>query len=111
MTSPYPPPYPQPTPPPKRSKVGLWIGILIGAVMPFVGFGLLWFIPGGDLATVAGTVAYGGTLVTGVVLLVPESTRWWGVGLLIGFFGMLIVGAGVCLAIVAVLVGSYAGAS
>ena len=106
MTYEHPYPYPQPGPPPKRSKVGLWIGILIGALMPFVGFGALWLVPGGDFAGIAGLVLWGGTIVAGIVLLFFEQARWWGVGILIGFFGALIIGAGACIALIALVIGS-----
>jgi hypothetical protein len=42
----------------------------------------------------------------GLALLVDARTRWWGVGVLIGFFGMLIIGAGAC---VLLLVGLSGG--
>lgn len=39
-------------------------------------------------------------LLVPVVLLLNESTRWWGVGILIGFFLTLIVLGGACVALI-----------
>ena len=36
-----------------------------------------------------------------LVLLLNESTRWWGVGILIGYFLTLIVLGGACVALIA----------
>jgi hypothetical protein len=40
-----------------------------------------------------------------VVLLLNESTRWWGVGILIGFFLTLIVLGGACVALISAVGG------
>jgi hypothetical protein len=40
-------------------------------------------------------------LLVPLVLLLNESTRWWGVGILIGYFLTLIVLGGACVAIIA----------
>jgi hypothetical protein len=42
-------------------------------------------------------------------LLFSDGTRRWGLGILIGFFGMLIIGAGACVAILVVVLASYSG--
>jgi hypothetical protein len=58
-------------------STGLMVGFLIGAVV-----GLL-----------------------PVVLLFRTSTRWWGVGLLLGFFLTLIVLGGACVALLSIVAG------
>ena len=40
-----------------------------------------------------------------VVLLLDESTRWWGVGILIGYFLTLIVLGGACVALISAFSG------
>lgn len=45
-------------------------------------------------------------LVVGVVLVIPDRTRQWGLGLLIGFAVSLVLGAGACV----VLLATWAGA-
>jgi hypothetical protein len=40
-------------------------------------------------------------LVVGVVLVIPDRTRQWGLGLLIGFAVSLVLGAGACVVILA----------
>ena len=48
-------------------------------------------------------------LATGAGLLFSDRTRRWGVGILIGLFGMLIIGAGACVAVLVVVLAAYSG--
>ena len=88
----------------------LYLGILIGAVVPF--FGLLFplVLPERiavlELAPVAWVFL---VLLAGAALLFTDETRRWGVGILIGLFGMLIVGAGACVTLLVVVLSSYSG--
>jgi hypothetical protein len=79
----------------------LWYGIAVAllacVVLPFLGVvtsGALGVFGLGLLAPLA-------VLVVGVVLVIPDRTRQWGIGLLVGFLGALILGAGACVAIIA----------
>lgn len=115
------PPYDPPRPvgwqpPPKKPKAPLLLGILIGAVAPFAGLlvpvvfsGVQRPSPAADIAAFApfGWVLL--VLATGTGLLFPDDTRRWGVGILLGFFGMLIIGAGVCVAALVVIIAAYNG--
>jgi hypothetical protein len=103
-----------PAPPPKKPKAPLFLGMLIGAVAPF--FGLL--VPAlfsGEPGAAADAVAFAPfvwvmvILATGAGLLFSDRTRRWGVGILIGLFGMLIIGAGVCVAALVVILSAYNG--
>ena len=40
-------------------------------------------------------------LVAGVILVVPDRTRRWGSGLLLGFMVSLVLGAGACVVLIA----------
>jgi hypothetical protein len=93
-------------PPGLSRAVKITLGALIGAVaLPVVTFlGLLV----GSRMDVIGLVwlAPVVVLLAGVGLLVDAGTRPWGTGILIGFFGMLIVGAGACVVLLAGLSGN-----
>jgi hypothetical protein len=87
-------------PPAKKPKAPLLLGMLIGAFAPWVlGVAPLVVTNGSN---VAGYALWFWPLIplAGIVLLFPEQTRRWGLGILIGFFGMLIIGAGACIALV-----------
>jgi hypothetical protein len=112
-----PPPQPgwQP-PPPKKPKAPLLLGILIGAVAPF--FGLIFPVALGNVSSpsvasdIAGLAPFAWVflvLATGAGLLFSDRTRRWGLGILIGLFGMLIIGAGACVAVLVVVLASYSG--
>jgi hypothetical protein len=103
-------------PPPPKPKYPLFLGILIGAVAPFLGLippVVLSNLDAGSVASDAVFLAPFGwafvIMATGAGLLFSDRTRRWGVGILIGFFGMLIIGAGACVAFLAVLLASYNG--
>ncbi len=104
-------------PPPPKPKYQLWLGILIGALAPFLGV-----VPPIALSSVADGQSTASDIVgltpfvwamlvlfTGAGLLFSDATRRWGVGILIGFFGMLIIGAGACVALLVVVLASYSG--
>jgi hypothetical protein len=75
------------------------LGAVIGAVaLPVLTFaGIAVFGPGG---LVVGPLAW---LVVGVALMFGKSNRPWGLGILIGGFGMLVILGGACVAILASL--------
>ena len=93
------PPY-QPPPPAKPPKAPLFAGILIGAVAPWFFSLVPLILTNGNTAAGYGLYAWVLVPLAGIVLLVVPRTRRWGLGVLIGFFGMLIIGAGACLTIV-----------
>jgi hypothetical protein len=101
-------------PPARKPKAPLVLGILIGAVVPF--FGILAAIVIGSvgssttLSGIAGLLPFVWALLVlavGAGLLFSDRTRRWGLGILIGFFGMLIIGAGVCVTTLVVVLASY----
>ncbi len=109
MSQPSWPAPPQP-PPPRKPRTPLLLGIVIGAVVPF--FGLvppLLFRNGPDVVGMAPVVWVFMVLLGGAALLFSDDTRRWGVGILIGLFGMLIVGAGACVTLFIVFLSTYQG--
>lgn len=111
-----PPPYGQPSPygqnpyaagpygtpyqpPPKRSSAPIWIGALLGVVLAVLltvaSYGLGDF---GPVVVLAGLIAV-------VALAVIPVTRRWGIGLIVGLLLSvplaLIVGAGMCVYLIA----------
>lgn len=110
---PAPPPPWQPTPPPqpaRQPKAPLLLGILIGAVAPW--FGVLAAVLFSDRVDAAGLAPVPWFLLVFLVgcgLLFPASTRRWGLGILIGMFAMLIIGAGACVVIFVALVSATGG--
>ena len=102
-------PWQQPEPP-KKPKAPLFLGILIGALAPFAGLVFPVFLADGSgVEALAPVVWVFLVLLTGAGLLFPADTRRWGVGILIGFFGMLIIGAGACVAVLVVVLAAYSG--
>ena len=101
-----PPPAPeQPVRAPARRRE-LWYGVAVALiaclVLPFTGLvtpNALGILGAGLLAPLV-------VLVVGVVLVIPDRTRQWGLGLLIGFAVSLVLGAGACV----VLLVSWNGA-
>jgi len=78
----------------------LLAGAFAGAVAPWF-FSLVPFVlTGGDSVAGYGLYAWLLVPVIGIALLIGRPTRRWGAGVLIGFFGMLVIGAGACLALV-----------
>jgi hypothetical protein len=99
-----------PQPPPKKPKTPLLVGILIGAVTPFFGLAFPAALPDGSGAEALAPFVWAlGVMLTGIGLLFADSTRRWGLGILIGFFGMLIIGAGACVAVLIVVIAAYSG--
>lgn len=98
------PPVPQPdafVPPKKGHALELVVGAVIGGVDVVV-TGALGLVMSANIANGAWGFA---PLVVGLLiplaLLLDASTRWWGVGILIGYFVALIVLGGACVAIIA----------
>ena len=112
-------PPPQPgwePPPPKKPKAPLFFGILIGALAPFLGIippALFSNVQSPSMASdIVGLAPFAWVfliLATGAGLLFSDRTRRWGVGILIGLFGMLIIGAGACVAVIVVVLAAYSG--
>ena len=103
-------------PPPPKPKAPLIAGILIGALAPFLG--LIVPVVLSSLAVPTGVSELAGIvpfvwvlliLATGAGLLFSDRTRRWGLGILIGLFGMLIIGAGACVTLLVVVLASYSG--
>jgi len=93
-------PTPLPATPAKKPKAPLLAGMLIGAVAPWFFSLVPLILTNGNTAAGYGLYAWVLVPLAGIVLLLVPKTRRWGLGVLIGFFGMLIIGAGACLTIV-----------
>ena len=103
-------PPPPPAPPPPKPKAPLLLGILIGAVAPFFAVALTLALPDGSGAE--STAPFLWVLIilaTGAGLMFSDQTRRWGLGILIGLFGMLIIGAGACVTFLIVVLAAYSG--
>jgi hypothetical protein len=88
-------------PPEKGHALELVLGAVIGGVDVVV-TGVLGLVMSANFANGAwGFVPLVVGLLIPVVLLLNGSTRWWGVGILIGCFLTLIVLGGACVAIIA----------
>ncbi len=99
MSQPPPPPRPpQRTPQRPGRAVPLVVGALLGAfdlvISTVTALGV-----GGQLGSGVAWVPPAIGLLVPVVLLFPVATRWWGVGLLMGYFLTLIVLGGACVAL------------
>lgn len=100
-----PPPGPAGPPPKKGHSLELLVGAILGGVDAVV-TGLLGVAVSANVANGAWGFAppVVGLLIP-VVLLLNESTRWWGVGILIGYFLTLIVLGGACVALISAFSG------
>ena len=99
-------PPPGPAGPPKKGhSLELLVGAILGGVDAVV-TGLLGVAVSANVANGAWGFAppVVGLLIP-VVLLLNESTRWWGVGILIGYFLTLIVLGGACVALISAFSG------
>ncbi|GAB4011133.1 hypothetical protein [Nocardioides ultimimeridianus] len=105
----YPPPPPGWQPPPRKRTN--WPAYILGAIFGAPAVGAL--VGGIDalltsisqqLSSVAGLLSV--VLVIGIPvgLIIPERTRPWGIGILIGFALWAIIAAGACVVLLAVLV-------
>ncbi|GAB3857051.1 hypothetical protein GCM10028801_15070 [Nocardioides maradonensis] len=106
------PPSPPPPPgwqPPPRKKVR-WVGYVLGAL---VGAPAVAALIGG-IDALAGSISRQLGSVVGVLsvvlligipvgLIIPERTRPWGIGILIGFALWAIIAAGACVVLIAML--------
>lgn len=90
-------PFPRPAEPPaspRRSRRPLLVGVILGVVPPLLGFLATAFSGPGYYGI--GSSLWAGTAFVGVLLMVFERTRSYGLGMLLGFCGLVLVGAGVC---------------
>lgn len=88
-------------PPPAQGRRDLWLGVLVGVVLTF-GTPFLGAVLAQTFTTfVPVLLSPLLVLVAGTVLAVRDSTRQWGLGILIGFAGALVVGAGACVVLIA----------
>jgi hypothetical protein len=96
--------FPQPAwqPPPKQPKMPLLVGMLIGAVAPWLLGVVPLILTNGNSLAGYGLLTWAMVPLVGFALIFADQTRRWGLGILLGFFGMLVIGAGAC---VIVLVG------
>lgn len=96
MSSPVPEPTrPQPARPPRRP---LLIGVAAGVVLPLLSFVVTaWVLPDAELWWL-GSLTWSAVAFAGVVMLAAARTRRYGLGVLLGFAGLLVVGAGTCTA-------------
>jgi hypothetical protein len=101
MSQPPVPPADPFVPPEKGHALELVLGAVVGGVDVVI-TGVLGLVFSANIANGAWGFA---PLVVGLlvplVLLLNESTRWWGVGILIGYFLTLIVLGGACVALIA----------
>ena len=101
MSQPPVPPADPFVPPEKGHTLELVLGAVVGGVDVVIP-GVLGLVFSANFANGAWGFA---PLVVGLliplVLLLNESTRWWGVGILIGYFLTLIVLGGACVALIA----------
>jgi hypothetical protein len=101
MSQPPVPPAEPFVPPRKGHALELVLGAVIGGVDVVI-TGVLGLVMSANFANGAWGFA---PLVVGLLipsaLLLNEATRWWGVGILIGYFLSLIVLGGACVAIIA----------
>ena len=93
------PPVPRPGQGSTRGRRQLWVGIAIGASVPLLAFLPLIRDFNSLNRAVAGNV-WAAVAFVAVLLLSPERTRRYGVGILIGFCALLICGAGTCVVVV-----------
>ncbi|MDQ2722340.1 MAG: hypothetical protein M3Y19_03395 [Actinomycetota bacterium] len=99
---PFPPPFRAGPPgPPKKTWTGrILLGVLITVGATLLG-ALGFLVPGSNGGLIGlGLLVPVVCLVVGIVLVCIESTRPWGLGMIIGFFVMLVVGAGACVALI-----------
>ena len=105
MSQPPVPPADPFVPPEKGHALELVLGAVVGGVDVVI-TGVLGLVFSANFANGAWGFA---PLVVGLLvplaLLLNESTRWWGVGILIGYFLALIVLGGACVALISTFSG------
>ena len=89
------PPAPEPKP-----KLPLVVGAFAGAVAPWFFSLVPLILTNGNTAAGYGLLSWLVVPLVGVALLIAPATRRWGAGVLLGFFGMLVVGAGACIVVI-----------
>jgi len=97
-----PPPAPRPAippPTPPGPKLPLLVGAFAGAVAPWFFSIVPLVLTNGNSVAGYGLLSWLVVPVVGAALLVAPATRRWGAGVLLGFFAMLVVGAGACIAL------------
>lgn len=115
-----PPPGPPGQPPqlyPRPKKPTNWLAYILGAFLgaPAVGLGAVGGL--GAIGSAFGNQAAGLFGALGLVLaigvpialIVPERTRPWGIGILIGYAVWAIVAAGACVVLIAAITSSESG--
>jgi hypothetical protein len=112
-TYPPPPPLPPGGRPPVQQKQRInWVGYILGAIFgpPVVGgigtglTALLGAAFGDGARSIGGVLTLGLLVGVPIALCVPDRTRPWGVGMFIGFALWLVIAAGACVVLLAVLV-------
>ena len=98
--------YQPPPPPPKQGHTAeLIVGGVLGGVLlvlsAFLGLALMSTTENGAIFFVGPVLG----LAVAVVLAARPATKWWGIGMLIGFFLALIVLGGACVALIATFSG------
>jgi|ERR1044071_1652357 hypothetical protein len=109
MTGSPPPPFtPPPAPrladpdprPPGQVRGGLLIGVAIGALAPLAAFLIVVRVGFDSRYAWVGQTVWAVVAFTGVLMLAFHRTRRMGLGVVLGFCGLLVVGAGMCTAAV-----------
>ena len=109
MTGSPPPPFtPPPAPPledpdrrpPARARGGFAVGVAVGVLVPLVAFLVVAQVGLDFRYAWVGQTVWAAVAFAGVLMLAFDRTRRIGGGVLVGFCGLLVLGAGVCTAAV-----------
>ena len=101
FTPPPAPPLEDPDPrPPARVRGGFAVGVAAGALVPLAAFLVVALVGFDTRYAWVGQTVWAVVAFIGVLMLAFDRTRRIGGGVLVGFCGLLVVGAGVCTAAV-----------
>ena len=109
MTGSPPPPFTPPPappledpdpPPPAQVRGGLLIGVAVGALAPLAAFLVVARAGLDSRYAWVGQLVWAAVAFMGVLMLAFDRTRRMGLGVLLGFCGLVVVGAGMCTAVV-----------